>query len=251
MLALPGKTQQGLTTHSAHWTGAAPPSVPERRDAGLPGLRRLGDAHPGSDAPTQNDLVLRVLARLQGYDRLTWLTYDRAEYLANVALFIPVGLFLLLLFGTRFWWLAVAAALVMTSLIETAQRHDPRPRVRRAGHRRQHLGGGGRCRGWARAHPARHAAALARRRGQAASGSLHREQAQVGQHSAGSVRQLEPEPARPRSPRRRCRSGRRERRRSCGRWPARCRCPRSSRRHGRAARRPGAVRRAVRRGRCR
>lgn len=80
---------------------------------------------PGSDAPTQSDLVLRVLTRLQGYDRLSWLTYDRAEYLANVALFIPTGLFLLLLFGTRFWWLAVAAALAMTSLIETAQRAIP------------------------------------------------------------------------------------------------------------------------------
>ena len=80
---------------------------------------------PESDAPTQSDLVLRVLARLQGYDRLSWLTYDRAEYLANVALFIPVGMFLLLLFGTRFWWLAVAAALVLTSLIETAQRAIP------------------------------------------------------------------------------------------------------------------------------
>jgi glycopeptide antibiotics resistance protein len=80
---------------------------------------------PASDAPTQSAVVLRVLARLQGYDRLSWLTYDRAEYLANVALFIPVGLFLLLLFGTRFWWLAVAAALVLTSLIETAQRSIP------------------------------------------------------------------------------------------------------------------------------
>jgi glycopeptide antibiotics resistance protein len=80
---------------------------------------------PESDAPTQSDLVLRVLARLQGYDRLSWLTYDRAEYLANVALFIPVGLFLLLLFGTRLWWLAVAAALVLTSLIETAQQAIP------------------------------------------------------------------------------------------------------------------------------
>ena len=88
---------------------------------------------PASDAPTQSDLVLRVLARLQGYDRLSWLTYDRAEYLANVALFIPVGLFLLLLFGTRLWWLAVAAAVVMTSLIETAQRADPRPGARRRG----------------------------------------------------------------------------------------------------------------------
>ncbi len=80
---------------------------------------------PGSDAPTQSDLVLRVLARLQGYDRLSWLTYDRAEYLANVALFVPVGVFLLLLFGTRFWWLAVGAALVLTSFIETAQRSVP------------------------------------------------------------------------------------------------------------------------------
>jgi glycopeptide antibiotics resistance protein len=80
---------------------------------------------PESDAPTQSDLVLRVLTRLQGYDRLAWLTYNRAEYLANVALFLPVGLFLLLLFGTRLWWLAVAAALVLTSLIETAQRAIP------------------------------------------------------------------------------------------------------------------------------
>ncbi len=80
---------------------------------------------PGPNAPTQSDLVLRVLARLQAHERLSWLTYDRAEYLANVGLFVPVGLFLLLLFGTRLWWLAVAAALTMTSLIETAQRSIP------------------------------------------------------------------------------------------------------------------------------
>lgn len=80
---------------------------------------------PAADAPTQSDLVLRVLARLQGYPHLGWLTYDRAEYLANVGLFLPVGLFLLLLFGTRLWWLAIAAALVLTSLIETAQRSIP------------------------------------------------------------------------------------------------------------------------------
>jgi glycopeptide antibiotics resistance protein len=80
---------------------------------------------PGSEAPTQSDLVLRVLARLQGYDRLSWLTYDRAEYLANIALFVPVGLFLLLLFGSRLWWLAMAAALAMTSSIETVQKSIP------------------------------------------------------------------------------------------------------------------------------
>lgn len=80
---------------------------------------------PGSAAPTSNDLLLRVLARLQRYEELSWLTFDRAEYLANVALFVPVGLFLLLLFGTRFWWLALGAAIVMTSAIETAQRSIP------------------------------------------------------------------------------------------------------------------------------
>lgn len=80
---------------------------------------------PGSAAPTSSDLVMRVLARLQRYDELAWLTYDRAEFLANVALFVPVGLFLLLLFGTRFWWVAAVAAFAMTSAIETAQRSIP------------------------------------------------------------------------------------------------------------------------------
>ena len=80
---------------------------------------------PGSAAPTSSELVLRVLARLQRYDDLSWLTYDRAEYLANVGLFVPVGLFLLLLFGTRLWWLALAAAITLTSFIETVQRTIP------------------------------------------------------------------------------------------------------------------------------
>jgi glycopeptide antibiotics resistance protein len=80
---------------------------------------------PGSVAPTSSDLVLRVLARLERYDELSWLTYDRAEYLANIALFVPVGLFLLLLFGSRLWWLALAAAIFLTSSIETVQRVVP------------------------------------------------------------------------------------------------------------------------------
>jgi hypothetical protein len=80
---------------------------------------------PGSEAPTQSDLVLRVLARLERYPHLEWLTYGRAEYLANIALFVPIGLFLLLLFGSRFWWLAVVAAITMTSFIETVQRAIP------------------------------------------------------------------------------------------------------------------------------
>jgi glycopeptide antibiotics resistance protein len=80
---------------------------------------------PADIAPTSSELVERVLNRLQGYDDLAWLTYERAEFLANVALFVPVGLFLLLLVGTRFWWVAAGLAFVMTSAIETAQRSIP------------------------------------------------------------------------------------------------------------------------------
>ena len=80
---------------------------------------------PAADAPTQSALVLRLVARLQGYPHLGWLTFDRAEYLANVAMFLPVGMFLLLLFGSRLWWLALALAIGLTSSIETVQRVIP------------------------------------------------------------------------------------------------------------------------------
>ncbi len=80
---------------------------------------------PGDVAPTSSDLVERVLNRLQRYDDLAWLTYNRAEFLANIALFVPIGVFLLLLVGTRFWWVAAGLAFVMTSAIETAQRSIP------------------------------------------------------------------------------------------------------------------------------
>ena len=47
------------------------------------------------------------------------------EFLANIALFVPVGMFLLLLFGTRLWWVALAASFAMTTFIEIAQRSIP------------------------------------------------------------------------------------------------------------------------------
>ena len=80
---------------------------------------------PISRAPTSSDFIERVLARLQRYEDLSWLTYDRAEFLANIALFVPVGLFLLLLVGTRFWWVAGLGAFALTSVIENVQRSIP------------------------------------------------------------------------------------------------------------------------------
>jgi VanZ family protein len=80
---------------------------------------------PVSAAPTSSDLVYRVLARIQRHPDLAWVTYDRLEFWANVALFVPVGLFFLLLFGTRLWVLAVPASFALTAAIETAQRSIP------------------------------------------------------------------------------------------------------------------------------
>ncbi|WP_165807246.1 VanZ family protein [Nocardioides currus] len=84
---------------------------------------------PASQQPDYTALADRVLARLERYPDLDPLTarlsVERVEFLANVGLFVPVGVFLLLLFGSRLWWVAVAAGVALTSAIETAQQSVP------------------------------------------------------------------------------------------------------------------------------
>lgn len=53
------------------------------------------------------------------------LTYDHVEFAANIAMFAPIGLFLVLLLGRRFWWAAILLCIAMTGFIETAQRFIP------------------------------------------------------------------------------------------------------------------------------
>ncbi|UFS60794.1 VanZ family protein [Subtercola endophyticus] len=62
--------------------------------------------------------VLRFFGRHASTD---WITYDRVEFTANIAMFFPIGLFFLLLFGRRQWWLAILVGFLMTVSIETAQ----------------------------------------------------------------------------------------------------------------------------------
>lgn len=84
---------------------------------------------PGSDQPDYASLAGRVLARLQRYPDLDPLTsrlsIERIEFLANIGLFVPLGVFLLLLVGTRLWFLALVAGIVLTSVIENIQRSIP------------------------------------------------------------------------------------------------------------------------------
>ena len=66
-----------------------------------------------------------MLDALHSRGYLESLDYARLEFLANIALFVPIGVFLMLLFGTRLWWLALGACFAMTAFIETAQRSIP------------------------------------------------------------------------------------------------------------------------------
>lgn len=84
---------------------------------------------PGSEQPDYSAWAARVLARLERYPDLDPLTsrlsVERVEFLANIGLFIPLGVFLLLLVGTRLWLVALAAGIVLTSMIENIQREIP------------------------------------------------------------------------------------------------------------------------------
>lgn len=52
-------------------------------------------------------------------------TYGHVEFTANILMFVPIGVFLILLLGRRFWWLSVLIGVAMTCFIETAQRFIP------------------------------------------------------------------------------------------------------------------------------
>jgi VanZ family protein len=80
---------------------------------------------PQPIGPDQQQLIQRVLDGLHRRGYVQSLGYEQLEFLANIALFLPVGIFLLLLFGAGGWWLAAIASFAMTAVIETAQHQIP------------------------------------------------------------------------------------------------------------------------------
>jgi VanZ family protein len=73
----------------------------------------------------QQDLILRILDALHRRGYAESIDYARLEFLANIALFVPIGVFLLLLFGAGGWWVAAIGSFAMTAFIETAQQKIP------------------------------------------------------------------------------------------------------------------------------
>ncbi|MEQ1737189.1 MAG: VanZ family protein [Rhodoglobus sp.] len=66
--------------------------------------------------------LLHLLGRFPLTD---WVTYSLLEFWANVAMFVPVGLFFVLLLGRRRWWLAILLGVLLTVAIEFVQMFLP------------------------------------------------------------------------------------------------------------------------------
>ncbi|MET1053480.1 MAG: VanZ family protein [Mycetocola sp.] len=68
-----------------------------------------------------NGLIFRILGVLDRYPATAWVTYNNLEFISNIGMFFPVGLFLVLLFGRRLWWFAMSLGFALTCAIELAQ----------------------------------------------------------------------------------------------------------------------------------
>ncbi|SDQ41438.1 VanZ like family protein [Curtobacterium sp. UNCCL20] len=69
----------------------------------------------------QNSLVLHAIAWVQQLPHGTWFTYERTEFLANIAMFVPVGMLAALWLPRRWWFLGAVVGVALSAGIEVAQ----------------------------------------------------------------------------------------------------------------------------------
>ena len=68
-----------------------------------------------------HEWLLTVIDWLQVNGAPGWVRYDLVEFTANIALFVPVGLFVMIMAGARGWWLAVLVGFAASCTIELGQ----------------------------------------------------------------------------------------------------------------------------------
>ena len=68
-----------------------------------------------------HDSIEQVVGSVQTNGGPTWLRYSAIEFGANIALFVPVGLFVVLLAGARRWKLGILVGFAATCTIELGQ----------------------------------------------------------------------------------------------------------------------------------
>lgn len=72
-------------------------------------------------APSDNGLLRTIADLLARLPATAWLTIETLEFVANIALFVPLGVLGVLLLGRRRWWLVLLVGVVLTGVIEAAQ----------------------------------------------------------------------------------------------------------------------------------
>ncbi|MDJ0338174.1 VanZ family protein [Cryobacterium sp. PH31-O1] len=65
--------------------------------------------------------ISSVVLWLHSHGIPTWLDYPAIEFTANIALFIPVGLLVVVLAGARRWWLGPVTGALVSTMIELGQ----------------------------------------------------------------------------------------------------------------------------------
>jgi glycopeptide antibiotics resistance protein len=70
---------------------------------------------------TTATLLQRALEVFANHEKTSWITFSTVEALANVGMFVPIGILLVLLFGRGQWWIAIAGSFVASCTIEVFQ----------------------------------------------------------------------------------------------------------------------------------
>jgi glycopeptide antibiotics resistance protein len=111
------------SSSSSAWTGrpAAPRAVLLVATAAYLAFIGWVTLGPQPYDPSAATVLDRVLALLQGAPVTSWITFDIVEFTANIALFVPLGVLLVLVLGSRSRWLALALSVALTCGIELAQ----------------------------------------------------------------------------------------------------------------------------------
>jgi glycopeptide antibiotics resistance protein len=86
---------------------------------GFVGWVTLSPSLPMGDGT--DGFVWGVLSILDGIPGTRWIDYADVEFAANIAMFFPVGVFLVLLLGRGRWWLAMLLGFALSVAIELAQ----------------------------------------------------------------------------------------------------------------------------------
>jgi hypothetical protein len=136
------KFSNGVPEHRPDASGGHTGSMADPRAAAARAtapLRRLGAVGLALLAPVvllvtlwPTHFLLRAKPRvnrgiewLHARDLFDWLTWSRLEVLANVGMFMPVGLLLTFIVGARRSWAVVATCLALSAAIELVQSFMP------------------------------------------------------------------------------------------------------------------------------